>query len=247
MIPYTELNAGKVLLSSTWAFLLVAREYYLAFKNHNDDDRSIHVEMNRLVPIVICCLPSFAAYIDTSLPHLRLVQSLFFNGIRYDIQREHWVFWALSILPIEITLIPVVKSTAANALSRLACPAIAVNDDRKPDYSLMTLVCLATLNIITMDVFGIAGEPCPSRNPRFSTHASPPNGHMVSDALDWVLGLPNIFREGQLFNAFHLDCAKRLVHLNPTTKDEFAEMTADFLLRNIIRLHGLQRSIATDR
>ncbi len=90
LIPLAERNAGKVALTSPLAFLLVAREHYRAFKNHNEDERILQVEMNRLVTIVMCALPSFAAYINHTLPQMRLVQPLCFNGVQYAINREHW-------------------------------------------------------------------------------------------------------------------------------------------------------------
>ena len=67
--------------------------------------------------------------------------------------------------------------------------------------------------------------------------------------MDWVLGLPNMFREGKLYNAVLTvtDRATRIVHFIPTTKEESAEMTAYLLLKNVICLHGLPRSIITDR
>ena len=41
LIPYAEQNARNVGFTSPLAFLFVARDNYLAFKNHNDDDRII--------------------------------------------------------------------------------------------------------------------------------------------------------------------------------------------------------------
>ena len=38
MITLAERNEGKVALTSPLAFLLVAREHYRAFKNHNEDE-----------------------------------------------------------------------------------------------------------------------------------------------------------------------------------------------------------------
>ena len=77
-------------MASPLAFLLVVREHYRALRNHNEDERILQVEMNRLVTIVMCALPSFAAYINHTLPQMRLVQPLCFNGVQYAINREHW-------------------------------------------------------------------------------------------------------------------------------------------------------------
>ena len=43
LIPLAERNAGKVALTSPLAFLLVAREHYLAFTKHNEDERILQV------------------------------------------------------------------------------------------------------------------------------------------------------------------------------------------------------------
>ena len=44
LIPYAEPNAGKVGLNLHLTFLFVARDQYLAFKNHNEDDRILQVD-----------------------------------------------------------------------------------------------------------------------------------------------------------------------------------------------------------
>ena len=66
LIPLAELNAGKVALTSPLVFLLVSPENYVAFKNHNEDEQILQLEMNRLVTIVMCALLSFAAYINNT-------------------------------------------------------------------------------------------------------------------------------------------------------------------------------------
>ena len=38
MIPLAARNAGKAALTSPLTFLLVAREHYRAFKNHNENE-----------------------------------------------------------------------------------------------------------------------------------------------------------------------------------------------------------------
>ena len=76
-----------------------------------------------------------------------------------------------------------------------------------------------------------------------------PTRKWQSISLDWVLGLPEVIRNGLIFNAILVvtDRATRMVHLIPTSKNEKAQDTAELLLRNIIRLHGIPRSIVTDR
>ena len=64
-------------------FLLVAREHSRAFTNHNEYERILQVEINRLVTIVICALASFAAYINHTLPQMRFVKPLCFYGRKY--------------------------------------------------------------------------------------------------------------------------------------------------------------------
>ena len=70
---YAEQHESKVALTSTLAFLFVALDHYLAFKNHIEDDRILQVEMNRLVTIVMCALPNFEVYIRPTLPQMRLL------------------------------------------------------------------------------------------------------------------------------------------------------------------------------
>ena len=67
--------------------------------------------------------------------------------------------------------------------------------------------------------------------------------------MDWVLGLPEVTRNGKTFTAVLTvtDRATRMVHFIPTCKNESAEDTADLMFWNIFRLHGLQRSIISDR
>ena len=84
---YAEENTGKVALTSTLAFLCVAREHCWAFKNNIQDDRIIQVETNRLINFVMCALPSFAVYIRPTLPQMRLDQPLCFDGVKYTLQR----------------------------------------------------------------------------------------------------------------------------------------------------------------
>ena len=54
--------------------------------------------------------------------------------------------------------------------------------------------------------------------------------------MDWVVGLPELTRNGQLFNAILVvtDRATRMVHLIPTNAHETSEDTADLFLRNVV-------------
>ena len=45
MIPIAEQNAGKVVLTSTLAFLLTVSEHYRASKNHNENERILQVRL----------------------------------------------------------------------------------------------------------------------------------------------------------------------------------------------------------
>ena len=62
MSHHAEQKAGKVAFNSHLEFLLVALERCCAFKNHNEDERILQVEMKRLVTIVMCSLPSFGSF-----------------------------------------------------------------------------------------------------------------------------------------------------------------------------------------
>ena len=59
--------------------------------------------------------------------------------------------------------------------------------------------------------------------------------------MDWVVALPALMRNGQLFDA---TC---MVHLIPTNAHETAEKTAELLFWKVFCLHGLQRSFVSDR
>ena len=87
LIPLAEQIAGKVALISPLAIHFDVLEHYTASKNHNYDDRILQVEMNRLVTIVICAMPSFAAYINHTLPQMRLVHPHCFNEVKYAFSR----------------------------------------------------------------------------------------------------------------------------------------------------------------
>ena len=67
--------------------------------------------------------------------------------------------------------------------------------------------------------------------------------------MDWVLSLHKATRNGKPFTAVLTvtDRATRMVHLVPTCEIESAEGTADLMFWNSFRLHGLPRSIISDR
>jgi transposase InsO family protein len=76
-----------------------------------------------------------------------------------------------------------------------------------------------------------------------------PTRKWQSICMDWVVGLPEVTRSSQTFNAVLTvtDRATRMVHFIPTNKMESAQDTADLMFWNIFRIHGLPRSIVSDR
>jgi hypothetical protein len=76
-----------------------------------------------------------------------------------------------------------------------------------------------------------------------------PTRKWQSVSMGWVVGLPDVIRKGVEYNAVLTvtDRATRMCHLIPTVKKESAADTAQLVLWNVIRLHGLPRSIVTDR
>ena len=76
-----------------------------------------------------------------------------------------------------------------------------------------------------------------------------PTRKWQSISIDWVVVLPDLMRHGVLHNAVltATDRATRMVHLIPTSRHEQATNTANLLLWNVTRLHGLPRSIVLDR
>ena len=76
-----------------------------------------------------------------------------------------------------------------------------------------------------------------------------PTRKWQSICMDWVVGLPEVTRNGRVYNAILTvtDRATRMCHLIPTVKSENAQETAQLLLQNVVRLHGLPRSIISDR
>ena len=67
--------------------------------------------------------------------------------------------------------------------------------------------------------------------------------------MDWVVGLPEVTRNGQMFNAILVvtDRATRMCHLIATNKHENAHETARLIVTNVVRLHGFPRSLIFDR
>ena len=218
----------------------------------------------------------------------------------------------IAMFDLEISHIAGKENTAADALSRLACPLIAVPDDWTPDYKADPKIAKtyfdAQGNLLLPHAFhhgrlwdadrilvprnrikeviaschrGLTqGHWGPRktydlvarkyvfphmkvlitefvRACRVCQHIKPdrrgeqgllqplklPTRKWQSISLDWVLGLPEVIRNGLIFNAILVvtDRATRMVHLIPTSKNEKAQDTAELLLRNIIRLHGIPR------
>ena len=71
--------------------------------------------------------------------------------------------------------------------------------------------------------------------------------HSVS--MDWVVGLPLVYRRGQEYDAVLVftDRATKMVHLVPTSRHETSEDTARLLVEHVVKYHGIPRSLHTDR
>ena len=76
-----------------------------------------------------------------------------------------------------------------------------------------------------------------------------PKRKWQSVSMDWVVGLPLVYRHGRDYDAVLVftDRATKMVHLVPTSKTETAEDTAELFIQNVVRLHGLPRSLHSDR
>ena len=76
-----------------------------------------------------------------------------------------------------------------------------------------------------------------------------PTRKWQSISMDWVTGVEAVTRKGISYDAILTvtDRATRMVHLIPTTTNECAADTADLMLQNVIKLHGIPRSIMSDR
>ena len=76
-----------------------------------------------------------------------------------------------------------------------------------------------------------------------------PTRKWQSISMDWVVALPSVMRNGQIFDAVLTvtDRATRMVHLIPTNAHATSEITAELLLWHVFRLHGLPRSFISDR
>jgi len=90
---------------------------------------------------------------------------------------------------------------------------------------------------------------CPTCQHVKPQHLPLPTRKWQSICMGWVLGLNKVTRNGKTFNAVLTVThrATRLVQFIPTCKIECAEDTADLMFWNSFRLHGLQRSINSDR
>ena len=67
--------------------------------------------------------------------------------------------------------------------------------------------------------------------------------------MNWVVEMPEVFSRGVAYDAVLTvtDRATQMVHFIPTNAHETDEDTADLFLRNVVRLHGLPRSLIYDR
>ena len=67
--------------------------------------------------------------------------------------------------------------------------------------------------------------------------------------MDWVTGLPFQLDGSRLYDAILMvtDRATKMCHLIPTCTTSTAEDTAQSMLTHVFRLHGLPRSIISDR
>jgi len=76
-----------------------------------------------------------------------------------------------------------------------------------------------------------------------------PTRKWQSIAIDCVLGLHKIWRKGVAYDSILtvIDRATKMVHLLPTQKNCTAVDTAELLLLNVFKYHGLPRSIISDR
>ena len=76
-----------------------------------------------------------------------------------------------------------------------------------------------------------------------------PKRKWQSIAMDWVVGLPDIWRKSTAYNSILtvIDRATHMVHLIPTTKEKTAVDTAELLLQQVVKYHGLPTSIVSDR
>ena len=52
----SNIEDGNVPLTSPLAFLFVEREHYVEYMHRNDKRFSLHVEMNKLVALLVCAL-----------------------------------------------------------------------------------------------------------------------------------------------------------------------------------------------
>ena len=73
----------------------------------------------------------------------------------------------------------------------------------------------------------------------FTNHSSCRHAKGQSINMDWVVDLPDVYRNGALYNAVLtvMDLATNIVHLIHTNKNESSYDTAYLFLWNIVRLH----------
>ena len=72
-----------------------------------------------------------------------------------------------------------------------------------------------------------------------------PHRKWQSISVDWIVGFP--LSHGKDCILTFTDRSTKMVHLQATSKQESAAQTAEFFLQNIVRYHGLPRSLIVDR
>jgi len=92
-------------------------------------------------------------------------------------------------------------------------------------------------------------QDCRGTQGLLQTHLPLPTCKWQSLAIDWVLGLPGTWPKGVAYDAILtvVDRDTKTVHLLHTQKNCNAIETAELLLLNVFKCHGLHRSIVSDQ